>query len=138
MQQTGRKHPAVNRLAATVLGGDKPDRPQNGNAAGRLTTILSAVLLVLAGVLVSAARSTEIKPRSNSVVACVTLEAVRTHGFLDEVGYRRVVRSLAAESNPYRDEFPESYRAFIETCATLRAVHKPKTATIGKLNPGND
>ena len=143
MQKTGRTYLERNRLAVTVVGGDEPERPQIDDATDRLPAVLSAVLLVLAGllvagVLVSTARSTEIKPRSNSAVACVTLEAVRAHGFLDEVGYRRVVRFLTIEGNPYRGEFPESYRAFMEACASLRASHEPQALADRANGTGNE
>ena len=61
--------------------------------------------------------------RNSDTVACVTLEAATVHGYLDNAGYRRVVRTLTSAGNPYRDAFPATYRAFMDACASLRAMH---------------
>ncbi len=52
--------------------------------------------------------------------ACVTLSMVEAHGGFDGVRYRRVIRDLTSASNPHRDLFPETYRAMMLVCATMR------------------
>ncbi len=94
--------------------------------------LLSAALLVLIVGLIVVAQSAATKSRPSDTVACVTLEAAAAHGYLDDAGYRRVVRALTSDGNPYRDEFPANYRAFMAACAALRATHAPKLAADGR------
>ena len=52
--------------------------------------------------------------------ACIALEMAAAHGALDDVTYRRVVRSLSSIQNPFQDRFPESSSRLSEQCAAIR------------------
>lgn len=113
--------------ASLVAGAEKSchERQARTQSPGWPGGLLAAMLLLIVG-LVGAPRGAEPTPAASNVAACITLEVVGAHGHLDDVGYRRVVRSLTSASNPYREAFPASYREFMDACRVLRAAHDPK------------
>ena len=113
-------------VEGTITYGDKGKTHARTQGSAFWPAVLLAAPIASVVAFVSAAQSAELKQPSLGVVACVTLETAAAFGYLDDAGYRRVVRSLTSETNPNRDEFPTTYRAFMDACAALRAEHDPK------------